>query len=467
MVKTPKMRHSKGRREPVTIELGPGEVSRVEDKAPETGPDLESKSDATAAASRPESAASSASAASAATAASAEAKAERPAASRFTGSDYSFQEGGSRSSANPGGAAAASSASARKEPPPSPGPGQAGRGLGALPAAVFGGVIALAGAGALQFAGLLGVPGNASGGQSLDAVNGEIASLRGEVESLRQAAGDGADTRLDGLAGELDRVKADLAALKTSVDSGSSGAGAATSELSARLQDLEKTVAALGGAAPVDLGPVNEKIAALEALVKSSGDAASAREDRLAALEQSVTQLSAKVEAQAAQPRIALAIAAAALKSAVERGTPFAAELDTLAAITPDAPQIAALRPYAAQGVPARAAIAADMDAAANAMIAAARPVDENAGFFDRLLASAESLVKVRPIGAVEGAGAPETVARMEVAVTQGDYGKALAEYDTLPEPSKAAGADFAGKLKARLEVEEQVDALISGAMKS
>ncbi|WP_367118847.1 COG4223 family protein, partial [Mesorhizobium sp.] len=83
------------------------------------------------------------------------------------------------------------------------------------------------------------------------------------------------------------------------------------------------------------------------------------------------------------------------------------------------------------------------------------------------LLSSAESLVKVRPIGAVEGAGAPETVARMEVAVNQGDYAKALSEYDTLPEAVKAAGADFAGKLKARIEVETQIDALISGAMKA
>jgi len=100
-------------------------------------------------------------------------------------------------------------------------------------------------------------------------------------------------------------------------------------------------------------------------------------------------------------------------------------------------------------------------------MVAAATPVDENAGFLQNLLSSAESLVKVRPIGAVEGAGAPETVARMEVAVNQGDYAKALSEYDTLPEAVKAAGADFAGKLKARIEVETQVDALISGAMKA
>ncbi|TGR36148.1 phage tail protein, partial [bacterium M00.F.Ca.ET.199.01.1.1] len=75
--------------------------------------------------------------------------------------------------------------------------------------------------------------------------------------------------------------------------------------------------------------------------------------------------------------------------------------------------------------------------------------------------------VKVRPVGAVEGKGAPETVARMEVAVNKGDYAKALSEYDTLPDAVKAAGADFAGKLKARLEVEKQLEALIAGATKA
>ena len=67
-------------------------------------------------------------------------------------------------------------------------------------------------------------------------------------------------------------------------------------------------------------------------------------------------------------------------------------------------------------------------------MIAAASPPSENAGFFERLLDSAESLVTVRPIGAVEGPGVPETVARMEVALKAGDLAKAIAEFDTLPE---------------------------------
>jgi hypothetical protein len=276
---------------------------------------------------------------------------------------------------------------------------------------------------------------------------------------------------VDGLSAALDQVKTDVAALKSAVQQGRTGDTAGLAALDGKIKAIETAIGALGQAAgsttPVDLGPITEKLAGLDALVKSAGETATTQQGRLAALEQSVSQLSGKVEAQAAQPKIALAIAASALKAALDRGASFSAELETFAAISPDAPQVATLRAYAEKGVPTRAEIAAEADAAANAMIVAGAPVDANAGFFQNLLSSAESLVKVRPIGAVQGAGVPETVARMELSVNQGDYAKALSEYGTLPEAAKAAGADFAGKLKARMEVEAQIDALIAGAMKA
>ncbi|RVD62661.1 phage tail protein, partial [Mesorhizobium sp. M4A.F.Ca.ET.029.04.2.1] len=128
---------------------------------------------------------------------------------------------------------------------------------------------------------------------------------------------------------------------------GGAGDGAGVAALGDKLKQVETAIADLqkaGSAAPVDLGPLDEKLAGLDALVKSAGEAAKAQDGRLAALEQSVSQLSGKVEAQASQPKIAMAIAASALKSALDRGAPFAAELETFAAIAPDAPEIATLR---------------------------------------------------------------------------------------------------------------------------
>lgn len=487
MVKTPKMRHSKTRREPVTIDLEPGAVSRItgedvtraETKAPKTD---EAKAQEAAAASQPEAPEEPIHAEQAdiepwehsdtaqATVHQSEAGRSEPEApypsgseaakSQSKGFDYNFEDASA-----PGASASTPKPSETRSEDRVPQPSRK-TGVNAIAAGVIGGVIALAGAGLLQALGLLGAPGSRGG--ALDGVNAEVASLKSEIAALKESGATPAAAKVDGLSSALDQVKTDVAALKSSAGQG--GDGAALKAIDDKVGQLETTVADLqkkGNAAPVDLGPLNEKIAGLDALVKSTGDAAKAEDNRVAALEQSVSQLSAKVEAQASQPKIALAIAAAALKSALDRGAPFATELDTFAAIAPDAPELAALRAYADKGVPTRATIASEVDAAANAMIEAAKPVDQNAGFFQSLVSSAESLVKVRPVGAVEGKGAPETVARMEVAVNQGDYAKALGEYDTLPDAAKAAGADFAGKLKARLDVEKQLEALIAAATKA
>ncbi|AZO27019.1 mitofilin family membrane protein [Mesorhizobium sp. M1B.F.Ca.ET.045.04.1.1] len=490
MVKTPKTRHSNVRREPVTIELDPGAVSRIaeEDAAKtetDTEPTDEAKAEEAAAASQPEvpeepihaeqadiepwehADAAQAGADGSEARSNEEAEAPYPGGSQASKSEpkgfgYDFED-----------ASATGSSSAASAPKPSESRGDdratspSGRaGVRTIAAGVIGGVIALAGAGLLQVVGLLGSP--ASSGAHLDGVTGEIASLKSEIAALKETDAAGASAKVDGLSSALDQVKSDIAALKSSA--GQSGDGAALKALNDKVGQIETAVADLqkaGSAAPVDLGPLNEKLAGLDALVKSVGDAAKAQDGRVAALEQSVSQLSGKVEAQASQPKIALAIAASALKAALDRGAPFATELDTFAAIAPDAPEIAVLRSYAEKGVPTRATIASEADAAANAMVEAATPVDRNAGFFQSLVSSAESLVRVRPVGAVEGKGAPETVARIEVAVNQGDYAKALGEYDTLPDAAKAAAADFAGKLKARLEVEKQIEALIAGATKA
>lgn len=452
MVKTPRTRHSKVSREPVTIDLGPEEVSRI--KA-----DQEKASEEKTAGVDP---------AEADTAASSEENAAKSEAGTF---EYGFEERPAEAKpAEPETAAPEQAQTERdwsaKAPEPPPAPRRATNGLAA---GLIGGVVALAGAGALQWAGLLGAPGAGSGNTSLDTVNSEIASLRNEIAALKSATDDDAAARVQELAAQLDQAKAEIAGLKSATEQGGAGDKAGFAALGDKVQALESAVATLdskGDAAPVDLGPLNDKLATLETATKAAGDAASRQEGQLSDLNRQVSQLAAKVEAQASQPKIALAIAASALKSALDRGAPFSAELETFAAIRPDAPEIAVLRPHAEKGVPTRAEIARRVDAAANAMIAAATPSDPNEGFFQRLMSSAETLVKVRPIGAVEGKGVPETVARLEVAVNQGDYAKALAEYNSLPEAAKAAGADLAASLKARQDAEAAVDALVSGAMK-
>lgn len=476
MVKTPRTRHSKARREALTIDLTAADASPAEtQEAPTvfTTPESEDASphdDRLASATvvaEPQDLANTADQAaavdaadeppaSAAYAAPRETMADREALADAEADDdgYGFDK-----TDRPARGPAETSADGPATPPPPR------RGL-VLPiaAGIAGGIVALLVAGLLQFGGLAGTSADAT-------LNADVEALRQEVETLRTAGTGDIAGRVDALSASLDAAKADIAGVKDAVAAAGGGTGGELQTLDERLKQVEAVVAGLnqGAGAPgsPDVAVLGERIAGVEALVKVATDATNAAADRLAAVEQTVTSLTGRVDAQAQQPKIALAIATTALKSAIDRGTPFLAELETFSAIAPDAPEVAALRPYAETGVSTREALLAESDAAGTAMIAAASPADPDAGLLDRLLDSAGTLVSVKPIGDIQGSGVPETLARMQVALAAGDLGKAIAEYGTLADPARSAGAAFIAKVKARLEAEGLVDRAIANAMKA
>jgi hypothetical protein len=65
----------------------------------------------------------------------------------------------------------------------------------------------------------------------------------------------------------------------------------------------------------------------------------------------------------------------------------------------------------------------------------------------------------------VEGTSPEAVVARIEDAVRNGDLATAAREWDALPEPAKAAGAQFKQKLDARLHVENLVGGTLTRAV--
>ena len=276
----------------------------------------------------------------------------------------------------------------------------------------------------------------------------------------------------------LDQAKTDLAGLKSAVESGGAGENAGLQALQDKIAAIEKSMATLGqavrDAAPAEMTAIGEKLAAVETAVNAATTATSANDGRLGTvekglqtLEQNVASLAGKIDAQASQPKVALAIAASGLKAAVDAGGAFVAEVETFRRRSAECAGTGRIGTVAEKGVPSRDEIAAQAPAAVTAMIDAGRTVDENAGYFERLLSSAKSLVKVRPVGPVEGAGVPETVARLEAALGSGDYDKAVAEYGTLPEAPKAAGHAFMEQVRARLAAEQLVEKATAGALKA
>jgi hypothetical protein len=502
MVKPPKIRHSKTRKDPVTIELEPGAVSRVEEN-PESGgtepateeiPEIKPAS--TAEAERTESPELPGDKVTAADTAGPREEDwvafDQPAADDRPEVTTASAARSDEDTAEFGGADQREKMDTVSSAPPTVPPieprKQSRSGFSALAAGLIGGIVALAGAGGLQFVGLL--PSSGAGGNdsaAVSALQGEVAGLKeqmtglesggGDVEAIQQALGE-STSRVDGLSTALDQVKSDVASLKSAVEAGGAGENAGLQALQDKIAGLEKSVATFGqagtGAAPAETAAISEKLAAVESAANAAAAATSANDARigtlekgLTTLEQSVAALTGKVDAQASQPKVALAIAVSALKAAVDAGGSFASEVETFAAVAPDVPELAELRSLGQKGVSSRAEIAAEAPDAATAMIEAGRALDENAGYFERLLSSAESLVKVRPVGPVEGAGVPETVARLEAALGSGDYAKALAEYETLPEAPKAAGQALMEKVRARLAAEQLVEKATAGALKA
>ena len=476
MVKTPKTRHSKPRTEPLTIDLEADQVTRsTSKKEPETTakPDTAAKAPSPAAQERPtgtttERPEAPKSTAEATAGPSAARKTEEPAATSF-GRDGK-KDGGQVPP--PTGTDSATKDADRK-------PGRAP----VYAAGLVGAVIALAGAGALQWTGLLPSPGSTDG--AVETLRGEIAAMREEIAALESAGGvsredldaaiAGPAQRIDTLSADVNGLKSELADLRTALAAGEGGEAPGLAALEKRLADVETALAALGtgdGAGNADIGAVEQRVAAIEIQIgdmretlRLANDSLAGTDDRIAAIEQEVRSLGARLDEQAEKPDMALAIAAAALRSAIDRGTPFTAELETFAALAPDSDTVEALREYAAGGIPTRAAIAAGTEQAAIAMIDADDTRVAEGGFFARLWESAQSLIKVRPIGDVAGTDVPAIVARMELALDEGNYDKAIAEYETLPEPSKAAGAEFMARVRARNEADQLVARLMADAL--
>ncbi|WP_416334257.1 COG4223 family protein [Agrobacterium cavarae] len=258
---------------------------------------------------------------------------------------------------------------------------------------------------------------------------------------------------------ELAALKSQVASLQQQIAQAPKGQTADTSALEQRLAALESSTASGGDA--------SAKISQLETTLSTLQSERAAEEHKIASLTQRLDAAETKINEPRDDVEVARAIASAALKAAIDRGGPFLTELDTLSKVTPDDPAIQSLRPFANTGVPTRAELVRRFPDVANAMLAALRPTDPNEGIIDRLANSAMSLVKVRPVGNVEGEGDDAKIARMEDKLQNGDLKGAALEWDALPEAAKTASAEYKKSLDARIQVEDLVNSTLNRAVSS
>jgi hypothetical protein len=335
--------------------------------------------------------------------------------------------------------AAAEPAPQTNEPaPPAPPTFPRNSTSGLIAAGIVGGLIALVGAGAIQYAGFL--PGSSAPASP----PADVSNLSAEIDGLKQSV-------------------AKLAAAPSTPDNG------ALEERIAALEVTAKTPPAAADTAKVDA--FNQKIADLTGQIDQLRAAVSQTTEQKAADGADIAQRLAEIEKKLNEPRrdvaVAKAIAAAALKAAIDRGGPFVAELDTFAGVSPDDPAVADLRNFAETGVPSRAELIRQVPDVATAIVGSVNQANPNQSWSDRLMASARSLVTIRPVGNIEGESVEAIAARMEDKVKNGDLQGAASEWADLPAQAKQASAAFKQSLEARIRVEDLVGSALSNAVSS
>lgn len=315
--------------------------------------------------------------------------------------------------------------------PNQPVPGPAARTPSAsamIGAGILGGLIALAAAGSMQYAGYL---------------------PSANTEKSEPVSGSG----LEALRDEVDGLKQQLATIPAEIQP--------TGDLEKRIAALEARPAAAAGGAP----DASAKIAALEERLKTlqqaTGQGETAASQKIAELSARLQEAENTLAQRPGEAAVSRTIAATYLKAAVDRGDPFLTELETLAALVPDDPAVAGLRPFAAAGLTSKVELLRGFDTVASAIIDAINRPVAGESWSDRLLQSAQSLISIRPVGNVEGSDAGAVLARLEDKLKNGDFKGAALEWEALPEPGRAASTAFKQALDNRIKADELTAALV------
>jgi hypothetical protein len=237
--------------------------------------------------------------------------------------------------------------------------------------------------------------------------------------------------RIGGVEAQAKSLGNDVAALQRRLDEIAASGQSAAKQADTALNAAEAAKSASEAANKMevqrgDLDAVASRIMALESAVKGLA-AATAPVDRAARF----------------------TIAAEALRAAVERGTPYQAELAALGALGVDQKATAPFEPFAASGVPSTAALAHELDALTPALQQASEPESGDATFLGRLKANAEKLVRVTPAGAPAGNDPAAVLARIRFDAAHGDIAAALAAIDALPDSAKSLAAAWGKKAAA------------------
>lgn len=278
----------------------------------------------------------------------------------------------------------------------------------------------------------------------------------GPAPQLNAAAIDDLSARIAGLESKAGRPAAPVAdpAVAARIEQADKSVATLRSELSAVRAQADKLASAIAelraqprdGAAPapaaepVDLAPLNARIAQLER-------AAKAQEGEIAAVKSAQAKPAAPVD-DAALRRV---VAASLLDLSVRHGDPFAAQLAAARPLAASADALKPLEGFAASGVPGAATLCRELTTIAPKLAPSAPEAETtgSGGIVDRLQAGAAKLVRIQRADAT-GTDRDSVVARITAAALRNDLNGARRELLTLAPADRTPAQAWLDKADAR-----------------
>lgn len=303
----------------------------------------------------------------------------------------------------------------------------------------------------------------------LAAITGKLADLeqtmsiqldalrKGVAEQLATGIGTATEAGEAARAGaqRLDREVSTLKAEATENSTGLNSLKTDVDQTSAALQTVQEDLKRLKA-------DVYARLAAF-ARPEDVSTAVSPLSDKLAALQQDVqTVLKSEGDRRSTAERIVLSLELANLKRAIDRGKPYATELEQTRKVAGGVVDLAPLDRFALDGVPTTTELRQQFKPIAFTIIDAEEQ-QQDGSIVDRLLAGAKSVVRVRKTAPnAEDKSTEATVARIETALNEDRLTDVLELAKTLPAPAREAAAEFLTKVEAREAVDHALSSVES-----
>jgi hypothetical protein len=269
-------------------------------------------------------------------------------------------------------------------------------------------------------------------------VSAQLNKIQSELEKRAPAPDPALISRLAALEAQTKTLGDSVTALNKRLDDIAVAAKSAGERADAASAAANKTAQSAQAAAQSlvqhrDLDTLQNRIAALERQIAAVGNAAA-------------QQRPAGTDDRAARA----ALAATALRDAVERGAPYQTELAAVKALGTPQAAIAPLEPFAANGLPSAADLAHELAQLTPSLQQVSGTPPAKTSFLARLEDNAKNLVRVTPIDAPVGDEPAAVIARLNLDAAHADLTAALADIARLPQAAQTLAAPWVQKVNAR-----------------